>query len=312
VSLFFFGMLIAGCGGGGDGGGGFVSTLSYKGKTTQATVSESNKSALSYDAYQAGHVGSAFTTIAKAAVETPASLPSFTPSSLIIYRLLESAVKTAVSGSQKSVGKQVSSSIVDSRTIPGPSGGSATFTISVNDVTGYFYGTISFNSYQDMGTTLVGNTTFSGTIDIYNGNLNSFTLNIDYLHATELGTALTLSGAVSKNTSTSDTIITISLIVLYDSTGATYWVKDYTFTVKANGSMYLTGRYYDPSHGYVDISTVTPLTLNSIDARPTAGILLFTGANDSSARLTFTVTGYDIVVTYSLIGASLGNVAGQS
>jgi len=299
--VVFLGALITGCGGGGGGGVYPVNTgeasLSYNGVTTQATVTESNKQALSYNAYQAGLVGSALASIGKVVAETPASTTSVTPLPQSLYRVLEDAILGAALENQKSAPRLVGKVVTESGTIPGPNGGSAKYSISADDVTGSFTGTIEFNNYQDIGTTLSGSANFSGVINLSNGQLTSFSLSMVSLHAIEAGTAVTLAGTITKSPSGADKIITISLVIRYDSTGVTYWVKDYNFIVKTDGTMTLTGRYYDPVYGYVDITTVTPLTISAFDAMPTAGVLLFTGSNGTSARLTFTSNGYNIVVT---------------
>ena len=85
------------------------------------------------------------------------------------------------------------------------------------------------------------------------------------------------------------------MVLLDSSTGKTYWVKDYTYTLTGS-SLTISGTYYDPDYGYVTVTTVTPLQVASTDAWPTAGVLLFTGANGSRARLTFTSTGYTVEV----------------
>ena len=91
----------------------------------------------------------------------------------------------------------------------------------------------------------------------------------------------------------------MSMVLLDSSTGKTYWVKDYTYTMSTTGTLTLSGTYYDPVHGFVTISTATPLAVTSAGAWPTAGVLLFSGANGSKARLTFNPTGYVVEVDLS-------------
>ena len=87
----------------------------------------------------------------------------------------------------------------------------------------------------------------------------------------------------------------MSVVLLDSADNRTYWLKDYTATL-AGDTMSISGTYYDHDHGYVVISTVTPLTVSEYSSTPTAGQLLFTGSNGTKARLTYTSSGYILEV----------------
>jgi hypothetical protein len=61
---------------------------------------------------------------------------------------------------------------------------------------------------------------------------------------------------------------------------------DFTLTLSGS-SLTVSGTYFDPVLGYVVLSTITPLTVTTIDATPTSGQLLFSGNGGTKVRLTF-------------------------
>jgi hypothetical protein len=107
--------------------------------------------------------------------------------------------------------------------------------------------------------------------------------------------ALKVNGTVSSSVTVSGSTLSINVVETDLSNNTTYWQNDITF-VLTGSSMTVVGRYYHPTHGYVNITTVVPLTVSSLTGQPTAGQLLFTGSNGSKARLTFNATGYVIEV----------------
>jgi hypothetical protein len=78
-------------------------------------------------------------------------------------------------------------------------------------------------------------------------------------------------------------------VLLRDNTGKVFWAKDYSLTVNDQGTyeeISITGRFYHPEHGYVEISTPTPLHINVGDEFPSSGVLELSGANNAKVRLT--------------------------
>ena len=56
----------------------------------------------------------------------------------------------------------------------------------------------------------------------------------------------------------------------------------------------ISGRYYDPKYGYVDISTPTPLRINGTDYWPSSGVLQAAGDNDSAEFTALSDTSYQL------------------
>lgn len=282
--------LLAGCGGGGS------SAPAYSGATTQAAVTTSNAKALSVDAYSGSQLSGAAAGVAK---ETGSGSGSGQPALLQeAAGIVKQSVGTVV-GRQKTTAKSVAATVQN--TIYGFSG-SFTYSISYNQTTGDFSGTISFSQYMatSTSTTLSGSITFSGNYSpgLYNnqdsGALSgSLTVHLNNLTGTCNSKSFTLNGSMTYSISGTTDTVTMSVVLTDNVSGRTYWVRNFTLTLTGS-SLTVSGTYYDPVHGYVIISTVTPLTVSSVDATPTAGQLLFTGFNGTRARLTFSGTGYTL------------------
>ena len=282
---------LAACGGGS--GSSESSAPAYFGSTNQAIVTASNARALSLDAY----AGAEFTTsISGAAKEIPGdeAQASVVPE---IAGILARSATTAVSA-QKSSAK--TAAVTTQTTVNGYSG-YYTLTVQQNQ-SGAASGTITFSNYKETSTavTLSGTMSISGPIGSYPsngsvGSLGPITISFSNLTGT-LGTkSFSLNGSMAYLDDGVSKSLTMSMLLIDNVAQRTYWMKDYAMNMSGN-MLTLSGTYFHPFHGYVIMSTLTPLTTSTIDARPTSGQLLFTGSNGTKARLTFTSGGYTIEV----------------
>lgn len=286
--------LMAGCGGGG--GGGSQGPV-YNGVATPAVVTSSNAKALSVDAYSGAQMSAAVAGTAKLAGSSDGQglLTS------AAFALTDS-VTNAVAASRP-LAKTVAATAAVQNTIPGYSG-SLSYNISADTVTGAFSGTITFSQFREMATSplIDGSIDFSGVYNQSTSTFSSMTINIKSITATSGSRSFTLSGSESSSISGTTQTLTLSVLLTDNQTGRTYWAKDYVITLTGSTSLTVSGTYYDPIHGSVVISTTATLTVSAPDAMPTAGQLLFTGANGTMARLTFNSTGY-IVEVYTGSGS---------
>jgi len=279
---------LAGCGGGGGDGGGSA-TPAYTGATTQATVTKSNATALSADAYTGSQLAAAASGVAKETGDT-------TGQSALLQEtagILKDSVGSLFDA-QKSAAKVVAATAQD---ITYGYSGSCRYTINYDEASGAFSGTISFLQYKADSTsaTLSGTIAFSGVYNQTTDAFSSLTITMSNLTGTSGNKSYRLDGSMTCSSSAAAETVTMSVVLTDDVSGRTYWVKDYSL-IQVGSSLTVTGTYYDPVHGYVVITTVTPLTVSTVDAMPTAGQLLFTGSNGTNARLTFTGTGYTVEV----------------
>jgi len=101
-------------------------------------------------------------------------------------------------------------------------------------------------------------------------------------------------GAVTAETS----VITMNMKVKAAGSDDVFWMDNYVLTIAVvSGGVDLTmsGRFYHPSHGYVDISTSTPFHYAGTNLYPYPGVMVAAGSNGSTATLTsLSTTEYQI------------------
>ena len=286
-------MTIVGTGGGGGGGGGASTPtgISYTGLTTQATIDENNAEDLAVGAYEGGHTGGAVGGIG--AIQSGESVHVDRPRMLKVSQVLEGSLRQ-VDLMSRSSGTFIGAIYTESGTIYGDCGGSASYSISVNDQTGDFNGSLNFSSYCDDGVKISGGVSFSGQADVNTGDLLKFTFSFNSLTGTSGSDSFTLNGNISCDVTVSPATITMTMLLQDNSTGKVYWVQNYTMTV-TEGANYvdieLSGRYYDPDYGYINITTTTPFRIYDVDDYPSDGVLVVTGntgigGGSTMARLT--------------------------
>ncbi len=274
--------LLAGCGGGG--GSTASAPPSYVGSTNQATITTSNAKALSSDAY----TGSQLTAAASGAGKVTADMSGQSALLQETAGILENSVATIIA-KHNSAAKLAAATAQD---IKNGYNGSISYTITYDQNTGSFTGTITFSQYQDSSTSavLTGSMSISGVYNKTAGTFTSMNISVNSLTGTYNGKSYTLTGTMAFSISGATKTVTMSVVLVDNVSGRTYWIKDFTLTLAGN-SLTVTGTYYDPVHGYVVISTVIPLTVSTIDAAPIAGQLLFSGSNGTKVRLTFSNGG---------------------
>lgn len=176
--------------------------------------------------------------------------------------------------------------------MPGTCGGSASFNISVDDVTGEFSGSMTFSNYNECdGEVLSGPVTFSGRLNLSTLDFVEFTFNFKKLSNTSSLGKETLSGTLSINTiSPSNYLVTMNMVYQVNSS-KTYKLANYVVSLNESGDpaiVNISGRAYHPDHGYVNITTLTPLQIWSFNDYPHVGVVELSGANGSKATVTFT------------------------
>ena len=273
--------LLAGCGGGGASSGG----TGYNGLTTQAIVTTSNAKALTVDAYSGSQISAAASGVAKVANDNNGHTALLQQTAGILVRCMKSIVDPPKSSAKSVAGTAVQSSI-------NGYSGSASFTITVEQTTGAFNGTIAFSQYQDTDAspTISGSLSFSGIYSQSAGDFTSLNITFGNFVGTDGSKSYKLAGSLSYSIVGITRTVSMSVVLTDNSSGRTFWVKDFN-VAEAGNLLTVTGTYYDPINGYVVISTSTPLTAMALDAPPTSGQLLFSGANGTKARLTFSGGG---------------------
>ena len=306
--LAMLGVLAAcGGGGGGDDGGGEDEAIpaSYDGETTQAVITAENAVAIISNAWglldtgrDLGEVVPMAESSAEPAGETP--VPSGTAGQI--------TQQEVTSGQPK-----ISATATDSGVLDGDCGGSVNYSIVTNDTTGAFSSQFTFFDYCtliDAETIFLdGSLSASGQVDLDSETLTLFHLTFDELSFgegsdtyaytfTEGSSTYAFPLDMSGETDTLD-------LVLRDNSEfprKTYWLNNYVITISYDyygvfvDKVTFRGRFYDYDEGYVDISTpiLNPLRVPDT-VLPTTGVLLFTGAANSQAKLTFNEDGSTVL-----------------
>jgi len=260
-------------GGGNDSGGG----ISYSGSTIKATINDSNAEDVSTGAYQVGTTGSALSVIG--AIETYEDNQITRPRSLVVSQALGNAL-SKVDISSHSGGIASASVQSESDRIYGDCGGHADVTVTYDDVTGNFNGSMNFNGFCSGSVFISGSTSFSGTLDVGTGDFIDFTFSFNSLTGSSGSDSFTLQGELSVNASTSLVTATMNMLLKDNTSGNVYKLENYVMTT-TEGSTYIdievSGKYYDPAYGYVDISTPSPLRIFDTDDWPSQGLMVLTG-----------------------------------
>jgi hypothetical protein len=184
--------------------------------------------------------------------------------------------------------------VTESGSIAGDCGGSAQYAIQYNDATGDFSGTLTFASYCSQGVALNGGLSFSGNIDVNTGGFQRFTLSFNNIAMTSGNNSFTNAGSITYNFQASPITVSMTLFLLDHTTGKVFWINPFNMTL-SRASDYVdfqvSGRYYHPDYGYVDISTPTAFRIYSDSTWPSQGVLILDGktgiaGGSSKARLT--------------------------
>ena len=273
------------CGGGGSGGGNAPIEplgLTYTGVTSPAVIDSNNAAELASGAFIGGETGSNFGIIS-----------SVTADQLKIVRELK-LYQVAQIFSEPIYKIDINSQRGDSLavqteqdTIPGDCGGSASYTVNVNDVTGGFTGSMTFNGYCSDNATITGTTGFSGQIDINSGDFLNFNLDINMVSLSSGNQSYTIDGDISVDVSGPSSTASLEM-KMKDNSGEVFWVNNYVLNISEDVDyvdIEASGRFYNPTYGYVVLSTITPLRTYNIYEWPSSGELQIVGGEDTKAQL---------------------------
>ncbi|NNG02218.1 MAG: hypothetical protein HKM93_22770 [Desulfobacteraceae bacterium] len=279
-SLFTF----IGCGGSGGGSSSGGDGLSYTGRTDPALITEANSHDLALTAYTSGEFAGSLGSFAGLEAESSVNGPG-RPLLLHVWLALHDSmaqVDSAAAAGQSSV----SAVQTESQTVPGDcpgAPGEARYTITADDVTGVFSGSIQYSAYCVDDTTLNGEAGFTGVLDTDAGEFVSFRFTFDNLTSNSGFGSVTLDGSMEM--AVSGETVTISMSLLVDNEGETFRIDDYQIAAEdfiTYSVVSFSGRFYHPDEGYITLSTGAPLYINHSDIYPYDGVLLFTGADGSA------------------------------
>lgn len=165
----------------------------------------------------------------------------------------------------------------------GTCGGQITIKGSVDDETSDVDLTVQFNQFCEDGTTISGTTTAKG-------NSDTLTMTISGLTVTDASSSITMEGSiVVEDISLSRITMTMNVVVRDNASGKTFKLENYRVAViesSTGTTIALSGRFFSPDEGFVDLTTPTQLFVASGDEFPSSGVLEVKGSNGTTARLT--------------------------
>lgn len=300
-------VLIAGCGGGGGDSaksGGVVDPApSYKGATTQATPTPANAEDLALGAFGGGSIATVIGSVSKSAGSSAPAIVKNRPVLQLVQALKQSTRRMDLPAKAEIIRRPAQSAGVSKTLakttgragnyqIQGDNGGTASYTLEINDATGTFFGTVVYQGFTSQGITIDGTTEALGTFDANRQQISRLTLSFRTLNLQSGASMFSLTGTLSWvfNLASSSENLSMNMVLLDQASAKTYWFNNYElFTVySGNGlSQTITGRYYDHDNGYVTLSTNTTLIAANGNQWPSQGTINFSGKLGSWVRLKF-------------------------
>jgi hypothetical protein len=264
-TIILISFISGGCGGGGGGGGrDGSSSISYTGNTAPAQVEGANAQDLVVEAFIGSDLGVAViplsleqgsVTDANQNISKPINLP------LLFKNAIELADKSGIDPSTAAAVQ------TDTGRIDGSCGGSASYTLRIDDQTGDFSGTLKFSNYCDEGITISGSATVDGDLDLNTDEIEFLSISFSNLSAEEM----TIQGDISLDATATPMVINMEYLLKDNETGKVYWINNYVILHDL---------------GYVNPSTTDPFIIYEDDYYPTSGVLVCLGDNNTKARLT--------------------------
>ena len=288
LGQLFIGMLavftLGACGGGGGG-----DNSGYSGVTSQAMVTTANAKDLAVNAYQGGPIGQSLVSPLDLGA-VPAAAGNRLLDFAALTRNLALQIHPGATGGVVTPQAMVPVTETDQ----GSCGGTVQFNATVDDVTGNYTGSAVYTGYCDAGVTLNGTEALSGQVDTTTGDLMNASTSFQGLSVSDATGSATLSGTETLELTNDGLNITQTIdVVLRDNAdGKTYWINNYRLDLSLSNltipdiDISSSGRFYDPEQGYVEIVTQTPLHIPNGAEDASSGVLVFLGAENSSARLT--------------------------
>lgn len=288
LPILFFSFTLTNCGGGGGGsndggggGGGGQSSITYSGVTTQASINSTNADDLTSGALFGGLFGSSIVSLAAAENNNKFKISHFYLVDLpkILLRSAENVNWLP--------GQKISLNRVESNAVNGDCGGALNYTITVDDTTGNFNGIYTYSQYCDGGITISGEASVDGSIDLATDGIKIINYKFDNLEVDED----IISGEISLDTTNSNLLLTTLDIFYKDIVeNKVYWFDNYSTTMalinNADFELVITGVFYHPDYGYLNVSTQNPFIFLSTDSFPSIGAILCDGSGNTKSTFT--------------------------
>jgi hypothetical protein len=210
------------------------------------------------------------------------------PAALSLAQALKAATGAALSRQGTSGSAAPKDVVTESGTIYDGYGGSFTYSMSIDDQTGFFTGSFSFVDYHgDSGEAFSGSVSVSGTFNFNTGTMDSLHFVFTSIVMADGFYDVTVSGSIEMINGNPATA-TETLFMTDNATGKMAWIENFIVAV-TEGAGYIdatmTGNIYLHDYGCVVVSTPIPFRYYTGDTNPSVGTMVVTGASNGRAMI---------------------------
>jgi hypothetical protein len=170
---------------------------------------------------------------------------------------------------------------------PGACGGKVKVSMSLDLESGRFSGSSNFLEYNDCTTITNGYEHLRGRIEMAEFTIVEQTVHMHELTETGAEGSFTMTGTLYTSVAQPGTIV-LNMRVRDDATGKVSGYENFTYYqgwVDTYQVETLTGSFFDPDYGLVQVATPEPLGYYYSQEWPDRGFMEITGASDTKARL---------------------------
>ena len=295
--ILSFGLTLAACGGGGGGGGSVYPSISYTGSTSEATVTEDNADDFPVTILEGGTSSAEANPYGAVLDENISSDAQHTAMLSILAEQVKNTISERINSADSNIVSAATQTISGTCTSPG------SMTITDNSTQTNLSGSFTYDNFcvgdlSSYGFELVqhGKINYSGTYTIDTATnlpiFNSMTISIEYLKLTvRTGTSTNtetfteeFSGSMTMtfDGTTFNVVTDMTVSTNFEANGLTYKVEN--LVIDTTSGLDISGTFYHPLYGHVDVtttSTFTDISSFSEPAKYCGGSLNIVGAGGS-------------------------------
>ena len=318
--LLSLGLTLVACGGGG--GGSSYPSIQYTGETNQATVDETNAADFPVTMLE-GSTGSSSTSsfVIGSSTTNPDNTAPQSAQHTAMLNIVAEQIKNNVINLQNNSDSNIVSAVTNTGygTCPENPG---SLSVTNNSTQTNLNASFTFNNFcigdinisYGSETVLNGKINVTGLYDSSTGIIFNMTMSVEYLKLTvrtDTGTAIEtfseeFSGAMTAtfDGSPSNIIVSMTLTTNFQANGLTYKVQD--LVVDTSSGLAISGRFYHPTHGFVDVTTTKNFSLYSTNPDKYCGGSLRITGNGGVVEFTANVDCTQYSVTFTATGNTSG------